>query len=270
MVLLVKLVRDTFKAFRKKTIFFLMCMNHLHHVDKRTFCSMSVLKFGWTSTSNDLPVFTAVIKLSAFADDFVKQSAEIFWVEMWARSWILPEQASFRNMEIIWIISFCSRKWIVLAVVTKFFASLLMRISAISPDMSIHNPRKNWHELKYFMNEYKSVTVVESTVLLIFSLSSSTRLPYDIPSFEECSRNSAQKHCHASPWRPIFIVSVGGIKKSNYSQRSCEWPEVKFHWLQLELPHQLVKSFYITNCWRCCTWSTSGKLVTTLELCPAL
>ena len=28
------------------------------------------------------------------------------------------------------------------------------------------------------------------------------------------------KHCHASLWRPIFTVSVRGIKKSSYSQRS--------------------------------------------------
>ena len=39
----------------------------------------------------------------------VKQSAKQFWVEMWARSWLLPEQASFRNMEIMWIVSFLLR-----------------------------------------------------------------------------------------------------------------------------------------------------------------
>ena len=31
-----------------------------------------------------------------------------------------------------------------------------------------------------------------------------------------------------------------------------------------------VKSLHITNCWRSCLWSTSGKLVPTLELCPTL
>ena len=86
--------RETFKAFRTKTLFSLMCMNVPHHVDKNALCSVTVLKFGWTSTSNNLPVFTAVIKLSAFADAFVKRSAKQFGNEMWAKSWILPEQAS--------------------------------------------------------------------------------------------------------------------------------------------------------------------------------
>ena len=99
--------REILKAFRKRTFFSLVCMNVPHHVDKKPLCSMSVLKSGWMSTLGNLPVFTAVIKLSAFADPFVKQSHKQFWVGMWARSWILPEQASFRNMEIMWIVSFC-------------------------------------------------------------------------------------------------------------------------------------------------------------------
>ena len=123
---------------------------------KKALCSMSVLKLGCISTLRNLPVFTAVIKLSAFADAFVKQSDKQFWVEVWAKSWILPEQASFRNIEITWIVSFCSGKWIVLAVVTTFFASVLMWIFAISPDMSIHNPRRNWREPQQFMKEYSS------------------------------------------------------------------------------------------------------------------
>ena len=68
--------RDIFKAFRKKTFFSLRCMNVRHHVDKNALYSMSVLKFGWTSTCNNTTVFTVVIKLSAFTDDFVKQSAK--------------------------------------------------------------------------------------------------------------------------------------------------------------------------------------------------
>ena len=143
----------------------------LHHVDKNALCYMRVLKFGWTSTSNNLTVCTAVIKLSAFADNFVKQTAKQFWVEMWARSWIRPEQVSFRNMEIMWIVSFCSGRRIVLAVVTKFLVSVLMWISATSPGMFIHNPRRNWHETKHFTNEYNAATVVESTVILIYRLS---------------------------------------------------------------------------------------------------
>ena len=50
-----------------------------------------------------LPLFTAVIKLSAFTDAFVKQSVQQFWVGMCARSWIFPEQASFRIMDIMLI-----------------------------------------------------------------------------------------------------------------------------------------------------------------------
>ena len=165
--------KEKFDAFRKKTFSPLCAWFVLHHVDKNALCYMRVLKFGRTSTSNNLTVFTAVIKLSAFVDDVVKQSAKQFWVEMRARSWIRPEQVSFRNMEIMWIVSFCSGKGIVLAVVTRFLVSVLMWISATSPDMSIHNPRKNWHETKHFMNEYNSATVVESTVLLIFDFRSS-------------------------------------------------------------------------------------------------
>ena len=51
----------------------------------------------------------------------------------------------------------------VLAVVTRFFASVLMWMFATSPDISIHNPQRNWHEPKHFMKEYNSATVVEST-----------------------------------------------------------------------------------------------------------
>ena len=142
--------RDTFKAFKKKT-FSCVRINVLHHVDKKVLCSISVPKIGSMSTSSNSPVFTCVIELSAFADAFVRQSATQFWVGMWARSWILPEQASFLNIEIMWIVSFCSGEWNVLAVVTRFSASVLMWMSAISPDRSIHNPRRNWHEPKHFM-----------------------------------------------------------------------------------------------------------------------
>ena len=59
--------RETFKVFRKKTSFSLVCIKVLHQVDKKTLCPMSVLKYGWMSTSNNLLVFTAVIRLSVFA-----------------------------------------------------------------------------------------------------------------------------------------------------------------------------------------------------------
>ena len=145
-------------------MFSLVCMIFLHHVDENALCYMRVLKFGWTSNSNNLTVRTAVIKLSAVADNF-KQTAKQFWVETWARSWILPELVWFRNMVIMWIVSFCWGKGIVLAVVTRFFVSVLMWISATSPGMSIHNPRKNWHETKHFMNE----TMLPRLLRVLFS-----------------------------------------------------------------------------------------------------
>ena len=56
------------KSVQEENIFSIVCMSLLHHVDKKSLCSRSVLKFGWTSTSNNLSVFTAVFKLSAFAE----------------------------------------------------------------------------------------------------------------------------------------------------------------------------------------------------------
>ena len=58
---------------------------------------------------------------------------------------------------------------------------------------------------------------------------------------------------------PSSLYSVGGIRKSNYSQRSCKWPELKFHKLWLEPSRQLVENLHITNCWRSCLWSTIWK-----------
>ena len=74
-----------------------------------------------------------------------------------------------------------------------------------------------------------------------------------------------------SLWRAIMVVAVTCIRKSKYSQWSCEWPELNFHLLWLDLPRQLVASLHIANCWRsCCHWSTSGEFVATLKLCPTL
>ena len=57
-------------------------MNVLHQVVKKALSFIGVLESGWMSTSSNLPVFTAVIKLLAFADAFVKQSVKQFWVGM--------------------------------------------------------------------------------------------------------------------------------------------------------------------------------------------
>ena len=115
---------------------------------KKALCFISVLKSMWMSTSSNLLVFTAVIKLSAFADG------------MWAQ-----------HRDHVDGLHLFSVTRIVLAVVTRFFASVFMWMFAASPDLSIHNPQRNWHERKYCMKEYNSATVVESTVFLIFWLS---------------------------------------------------------------------------------------------------
>ena len=67
MVLFVELVleKSSKHSGRKKTSFSFVCINVLHHVDKKAVCSMSVLKLGCMSTSTISQFFTAVIKLSA-------------------------------------------------------------------------------------------------------------------------------------------------------------------------------------------------------------
>ena len=107
--------KENFKAFRKKPFFSRVHEFFWHHVDKNALCYKRVLKFGRTSTSNNLSVFTAVIKLSAFVNDFVKQSAKQLRVEKRARSWILPEQVSFRNMKIMWIVFFSRELFLLLS-----------------------------------------------------------------------------------------------------------------------------------------------------------
>ena len=100
------LCKRNLEVFRKKASFSLVCKNVLHKVDKKALCSIRVLKTGWISTSSNLPGCTAAIRVSALAEAFVKQSGKQFWVRMWARSWIFPEEASFRNMEIMWMVFF--------------------------------------------------------------------------------------------------------------------------------------------------------------------
>ena len=81
---------------------------------------------------------------------FVKQSVKQLLAGSWARSWVLPEIASFRNIEIP---LFCSRIWVVLAVDSKFFASVLKWMFATSLEMSINYPRRYWREPKHFMEK---------------------------------------------------------------------------------------------------------------------
>ena len=69
---------------------------------------------------------TASIKACGFADFLVRQSARHHCVRMCERSAIAPEHASFPNICIICIVSCCSGTCVVLAVVTKLFASVLI------------------------------------------------------------------------------------------------------------------------------------------------
>ena len=48
--------REILKASRKRTFFSFVCVNVLHQVVKKALCFMSVLKSGWMSTSDNLPV----------------------------------------------------------------------------------------------------------------------------------------------------------------------------------------------------------------------
>ena len=63
--------------FRKTTSFSLVCKNVLQQVDRKALYSMRVLKSGRMSTSSNFPVCTAVIRLSALAEAFVRQSAAL-------------------------------------------------------------------------------------------------------------------------------------------------------------------------------------------------
>ena len=58
----------------------------LHQVDRKALCFLRVLRSGWMLTSSNFPICTAVIRLSALTEAFVRQSAKQFWVGMWARS----------------------------------------------------------------------------------------------------------------------------------------------------------------------------------------
>ncbi len=68
-------------------------------------------------------------------------------------SQMLLEHACFPIIAIICIVTICSGMCVVEFVVTRFFASVLMWISAWVPEMSIHRPYRNWHVPKHVMKE---------------------------------------------------------------------------------------------------------------------
>ena len=197
---------------------------------------------------------------------FVKQSAKRFWI----RSWTLPEQASFPNLEIMWMVSFCSGGWSVLAVVTRFFASALTWTFGTSPDMSVHNPRRNSHEPKHFIKEYNSATVVESAVFLIFWLSLLTRLSYDIPSSDDRSRDSARNPVMPLCEDPSSLfrweasgnptMPNGPVSGQNWSFTGCD----------LSCLASLLRAFTSPIVGEAALEAHLEKLVATLKLFPTL
>ena len=71
-------------------------------------CFSKVRCSGWEPTCGNMPVSTALMRLSGLADCFVRQSDKQFSVVACAKSPTLPEHNSFRSIWIIWIVSFCS------------------------------------------------------------------------------------------------------------------------------------------------------------------
>ena len=60
--------------------------------------------------------------------------------------------------------------------------------------------------------------------------------------------------------KPSLVVSIRGIKKSNYSQWSCEWPKLKFHWLWVvsstclkNSHHQVLKKLHLKHIFKTCS-----------------
>ena len=88
-----------------------------------------------------------------------------------------------------------------------------------------------------------------------------------------------EKHCHASLRRAIlvvslwlsgFVISVGGIRKSKYSQWSSEWPELKFHWPWFYAISWASWEPSYRQLFEKLPWSTSGELAATLKPCSNL
>ena len=108
-------------------------------------------------------------------------------------------------------------------------------------EMSIYNPRRNWHEQpKHFKKEYSAATVVDRTSYAHPFTFENYQTPTWHPSFDDRSTQLCQEHFHASFWRATHVISIRSTKKSMYSQRSSEWPILKLHWLWLDLSRQFV------------------------------
>ena len=101
--------REIFKASRKKTFSPPLRAWMFYTMYTRSPCAPWV---SWNLDARQLLMISlfSLLWSSCLPSPMIcQQSAKQFWVEMWARSWLLPEQASFRNMEIMWIVSFLLR-----------------------------------------------------------------------------------------------------------------------------------------------------------------
>ena len=139
------MVQESCKFTPKK----LLCLPHTgrrmsSHCERNALCSISNRSAGCWSISFNVPEITALRSSSDFADCFVKESLRQRSVRIWAKSSICPEHASFLNICIMWMVSLCSGKCVLEAVVTRLFASVRRCTSTDWPDISVHSPLNIW------------------------------------------------------------------------------------------------------------------------------
>ena len=96
---------------------------------------------------------SSVERASGFTLCFVKQSDRQCSVRTCLKSSTSHEHASLRSICTMLIVSVCSGRCVLEAVLTRLCASVRMCIGLASPLMSIHKPLLNWHVPKHFMRE---------------------------------------------------------------------------------------------------------------------
>ena len=225
--------REIFKSFRKNTFFSLVCMNVLHHVVKKPYAPW----VSWSLDARRLPMISLISLL-------------------WSKC--LPSPTTLSNN---------------------------------LPNSSELNCEQD-HE--YFLNRLLFATW-QSCGLFPFGLVSEL---FSLSS-PGSSRQFSFEHLQLHPICPYIIHGETGMNQNiswmntilprllrvrfslSVDFRSQQDFNMTFHpsknavvillkTLLLELSRQLGYSFHITNCWRSCLWSTSGKLAAPLKMSPAL
>ena len=125
------------------------------HVTRKALCLSSERNGGCTSTCSSCPVSIDWISWSGLAECFVNGSAKQYSLDIWDRSSRCPVLLSCLNIWITRCASFCSGKWVVWAVVTRLFASVLMWIGKISPLTSAHKARTKRHVPKNTSSKHR-------------------------------------------------------------------------------------------------------------------